>query len=467
MSLLRRLILAALLALSAVPAFGQAPPPVPALPDAERRTSYSISASTCSCSIGFQIYGDAADFGSWIEVFLNGVLQSSSTYTITSPTGSLATIPRPITDAILTFNVATTGTVQIVGARRPRRSILFAENRGVAARDLNQAVNDIVAMLREDWDKINDVTGRAILAAPGEKLALLPAKAARANQGACFDTNGNLINCVSIPSSTFSAGAGITFTGTNPTVISTPTYSAGSGIAFTGSNPTVISSTLRTLLTGPTTFYFSLTGNDNTGNGTSGNPWRHLQYAYSYVQAHYDTGGQTVTLHTNDTSVTFPDCFVATGPLVGQLSAGSVIIDYNNNTQEGTNSSNCTGGNIYAMGANGNASYLFENVTLSVCGTANTAGSGNDMVNIGQGSTLFVGPNVVFGCAFSQWNQISINGILVIQNGYTIQAKNVTTTGTWATSGNTVSVTNATGWSRPVVRSTDRPPNASHRTVIS
>jgi hypothetical protein len=67
------------------------------------------------------------------------------------------------------------------------------------------------------------------------------------------------------------------------------------------------------------------------------------------------------------------------------------------------------------------------------------------MVNVGQGSTLFVGVGVTYGCAWGQWNQNSVNGILVVQNNYTIQAKNVTTTGTWANSGNTVSVTNATG----------------------
>jgi hypothetical protein len=225
---MRKLILAALLALSAVPAFGQAPPPVPALPDAERRTSYSISSSTCACAVNFALYGDAADYGSWLEVFVNGVLLPSANWTIISPTGPLATIPRPITDAVLTFNTPQTGTVQIVGARRPRRSILFAENRGVPARDLNQGFNDIYSMLREDWDKINDVTGRAVLAPPGETLALLPSKATRASQAACFDINGNLINCAVtvVPSGSFVAGSGVTFAGSNPTTVSIGTKDA-------------------------------------------------------------------------------------------------------------------------------------------------------------------------------------------------------------------------------------------------
>lgn len=222
MTILRRALLALVLAAGISPAFAQsAPPPVPALPDAERRTTYTISGSTCACAVNFALYGDSTDYGSWIEVFVNGSLVSSSSYTITSPTGALGTIPRPITDAVLTFNAATTGTVQIVGARRPRRVSQFAENRGVAARDLNQVVTDIVAMLRENWDKTNDVTGRAVLAPPGETLALLPIAANRANLGACFDSGGNLTTCVSVPSTTFSAGNGITFTGVSPTVIST------------------------------------------------------------------------------------------------------------------------------------------------------------------------------------------------------------------------------------------------------
>lgn len=200
--------------------FAQVPPPVPALPDAERRVQYSISGTTCNCSVGFALFGDGVDYGNWIEVWVNGALQSSSTYTITSATGPLAIIPRPITDALLTFNAATTGTVQIVGARRPRRTSQFAENQGVSARNLNQVITDIVAVERELWDKTNDVTGRAVLAPPGETLLTLPPRASRLSQGACFDSNGNLVTCVSVPGSTFSAGSGITFTGVGPTAIS-------------------------------------------------------------------------------------------------------------------------------------------------------------------------------------------------------------------------------------------------------
>jgi hypothetical protein len=239
--MLRRLILALALSAGLAPAFAQVPAPVPALPDTERRTSYSLTASTCQCSIGFALFGDSTDYANWLEVFVNGVLvPQSGNWTISSPTGSLASIPRPITDAVLTFTAPQTGTVQIVGARRPRRPFQFNENQGVPARNLNQALTDIVAQNRETWDKLNDVTGRTVLAPPGETLALLPIKNTRASQGACFDASGNLINCVSIPASTFTAGNGITFSGTNPTTITNNgVVSLGGQVGALGVGPCV------------------------------------------------------------------------------------------------------------------------------------------------------------------------------------------------------------------------------------
>lgn len=243
MSLLRRLILAFTLMAGLAPAFAQVSPPVPALPDTERRTSYTISNSTCACAVGFQLYGDSTDYANWIEVWINGVMMTQAgNWTLSSPTGAdLSRLPRPITNAVLTFVNPQTGTVQIVGARRPRRTSQFSESRGVAARDLNQVLSDLTAQNRETWDKTNDITGRVPRVPPGETLAMLPVLASRANQGACFDNLGNLTSCVAVASSTFIAGNGISFTGTNPTTISTATYAAGVGVQFNGTNPTVIS----------------------------------------------------------------------------------------------------------------------------------------------------------------------------------------------------------------------------------
>lgn len=189
---MKKLLLALVLLTS--PAFAQAPPPVPALPDTQRQTNYSITSSTCACAVNFALYGDSTDYQNWVEVWLNGTRvnfnDATFGWTITSPTGPLSTIPRPITDAVLTFTNAQTGTVQIVGARRPRRVSQFSENRGVAARDLNQALTDIVAQNRETWDRTNDVTGRAILGLPGEIITPLPPAASRAGGYLCWDGTG-------------------------------------------------------------------------------------------------------------------------------------------------------------------------------------------------------------------------------------------------------------------------------------
>jgi hypothetical protein len=176
-------------------AAAQAPPPVPALPDTERRTTYSLTAQTGPFSVGFALYGDGTDFGNWVQVYLiSGVapnitvtqIQPVSGFTMSSATGPIATIPRPITDATITLTTAQTGTLQIVGARRPRRISQFTENRGVAARDLNQAVTDIIAENRERWDQLN----RAIVAPPGESLAALPPAGNRAGAFLCWDATG-------------------------------------------------------------------------------------------------------------------------------------------------------------------------------------------------------------------------------------------------------------------------------------
>src|SRR6516162_5040797 len=120
---IRQLVALLIWIFSTALAIAQAPPPIPSLPDTERRTQYSVSNSTGPLNVGFQIYGDDADPANWIQVYLNGILLAQSgNWTLTSPSGSLGNIARPITDAQITFTAAQTGTVQIVGARRPRRA---------------------------------------------------------------------------------------------------------------------------------------------------------------------------------------------------------------------------------------------------------------------------------------------------------------------------------------------------------
>jgi len=166
-----------------------APAPIPALPDSERRTAYTIAAQTGPFAVNFAIYGDASDYVDWIDVWLNGAPLSPSAWVLSSPSGSIATLPRPITDAVVTLVVAGTGNLQIVGARRPRRTTEFAENRGVPARDLNQVITDLVAQNRENWDRTRS---RMISVPPGETIGQLLPAALRANKVLGFDGAGTL-----------------------------------------------------------------------------------------------------------------------------------------------------------------------------------------------------------------------------------------------------------------------------------
>jgi hypothetical protein len=144
---------------------------------------------------------------------------------------------------VLTFNTAQTGTVQIVGARRPRRTSQFQENVGVPTRNFNVVLSDIIAMLREVWDKINDVTGRAIVGQPGETLPPLAPAATRAGQFLCFTSIGQPTTCPVVSGSgTLQPGTGISLSGSNPTVIST-NLTAGNGISISGATISVAPST--------------------------------------------------------------------------------------------------------------------------------------------------------------------------------------------------------------------------------
>jgi hypothetical protein len=153
-------------------------------------------------SVPFAVYGDGADYQDWIEVWLNGTIcpynDPTLSWTLTSFSGPLPTIPRPITDGLISFTNAQTGTVQIVGARRPRRLVQFSENQGVAARDLNQTLTDMIAEGREGWDWMRE---RTISVPAGETLPPLPPATVRADFLLGFDASGN-------PTLATSAGGG-------------------------------------------------------------------------------------------------------------------------------------------------------------------------------------------------------------------------------------------------------------------
>lgn len=374
--ILRTLLLAAVLWTGIAPALAQSPTPVPPLPDTERRTTYTITASKCSCAVGFALYGDGSDYQNWIEVWINGVRapynDGSVGWTLTSPTiGSFSSAARPITDAVITFNSVQTGTVQIVGARKPRRVSQYSESRGVPARNLNQDLTDIIAQNRETWDKINDVTGRAVLAPPGETLNVLATATARANSGACFDANGQLVACVSVPSTTFTAGNGITITGTSPKTI-TNNIAASGPITITGTNPLTIGCpTCNTSPAAATPAIFVSSRSAATALNLS---------TYSVVR----TGGYAAAgdgggaLFKNIGSASFQDSFVTGGSLTAPGSS------YTNGTYRGVPLTGGTGSGITAT------LVVAGNVVTSVTVTG-TGGNGYTVGDVLSAPVAYVG----------------------------------------------------------------------------
>lgn len=162
---------------------------VPVLPDSERRTEATLSGSAGPVNVGFDIYGNGTDYAQWIEVWQDGIkLTAVTDWTLDSPSGSLSTLARPITDARVTFTSAITATVEIVGADRPRRTSQLTEGQGVSARSFNQAITQLVARLRETWDVLRT---RTPIGRPGEAVDMtLPSIADRAGNYFTWDSDG-------------------------------------------------------------------------------------------------------------------------------------------------------------------------------------------------------------------------------------------------------------------------------------
>lgn len=244
MRIFRRIALAAVLVLAGAGYAWTQLTPVPALPDAERRTEYNITGQTGPLNVGFALYGDGTDYQNWIGVYVNGL--ATSAYTLTSPSGTIGNITLPITDAQITFSSAQTGKIEIVGARRPRRTSQLSENRGVSAHDFNVIITDIIAQLRESWDMR---TNRVVQVPPGETIPLLPPAASRANTNLTFDASGNPV--ASLPASgTFPISAAMA-----PVVNAATTANAANQL---GVSPVPVGSIIQFAgFTAPTSFDFA------------------------------------------------------------------------------------------------------------------------------------------------------------------------------------------------------------------
>lgn len=160
----------------------------------------------------------------------------------------------------------------------------------------------------------------------------------------------------------------------------------------------------RIRLLAPITFYIATTGNDTTGNGTIGNPWRTAQKAYLVLRDSYDINGYDVTIMR--AAGTYTDNVGVSGQLVGQGS-GLIIFD---GASAATVIVNCANPNY---SSNAGASIKVQNQTL------------NQSVNftlIASRAGILQYGNVIFGTLPAGGSHVNAtNGGVIIQfTNYTI-----------------------------------------------
>jgi len=120
-----------------------ATPPVPSVPDLERKVTAVLTASAGPIALGanFPIYGAGE-----IAVLVNGQ-QMASGWTLSSASGA----PLPWADAQIMFDLPQTATITILGSRRPYTQETFIDG-GATARALNLAFRRLTATDRELYD---------------------------------------------------------------------------------------------------------------------------------------------------------------------------------------------------------------------------------------------------------------------------------------------------------------------------
>lgn len=156
---------------------------------------------------------------------------------------------------------------------------------------------------------------------------------------------------------------------------------------------------VRNVLTGNATYFVSPTGNDSTGNGSSGSPWLTMQHAYNVVSGNLDLAGFAVTISV--ANGTYTGGVSVADELVGNTQGRSGLIFLGNtsvpdNCFINTASTNCfqavdggqftvtgfkvatagSGANGYGLHAYSGSSISFGALDFGACGQSHmTAGS--------------------------------------------------------------------------------------------
>jgi len=150
-----------------------------------------------------------------------------------------------------------------------------------------------------------------------------------------------------------------------------------------------IGATVRTkLLAAGNVYVNNSTGNDVTGNGTSGLPWATQQHAANVVQSSYDLNGQVMTINVEAGTGTYTAGVQLSGPIVGSTGPGSLIIK---GASSGTTAVSIGSGNCFV--ATNGAQFTVNGFTLTASGSGNV---GNAIV-AESGTQVAIGSDIVFG----------------------------------------------------------------------
>lgn len=178
------------------------------------------------------------------------------------------------------------------------------------------------------------------------------------------------------------------------------------GSQLTGITQSQVSG-IRELLTANTTYYVNAsTGNDSTGNGSSGAPWATLQKAADHIYSRLDCGGYTVTVDCTGTFTAGVNCYY---PIPG---GGVIRFDGDtstpSNVQVNTTSDNC-------FDARGGANIQVQGFKMT------TTSSGSCIYVSDAGTRLALTGAMDFGaCAESHIRQLSQSSF--VGTNYTISA---------------------------------------------
>lgn len=185
---------------------------------------------------------------------------------------------------------------------------------------------------------------------------------------------------------------------------------AGNAAIFKDSSGTIQDggTTLRTKLTGDTTFYVATTGSD-ANNGTAiGTPWQHLQFAWDTICTLYDLNGHTATLQVADGTYT--------AGLAAKIApfGGNVIINGNSGSPANVIVST-TNANAIAAGDPG-----YSGVALKVQNMKLTTTTGGTCLFAQYGSKISVGAGVNFAASAGYHMLSTTNSQISCLNDYAI-----------------------------------------------